>query len=249
MARALFVTVALCACATALQPLRAASSFRKTTAMRAGNQVDPSSPEMLAEFENLKDYPMSAIMNELEELGIPTSPDMGEMEIRVRLMEARVIMAKPSSAAPPAGCSAYETLIFEKPGIKTYVDGLYNKGGINEANAFMEYVNDAAQATIRYGKVEAYREVFAKAEEMMSAPAFTSSKLSFGGFPMMGEDALRGQMETCGAVKAFSVSEEDPVTGMKGSVEFEDEESAKTAVEKWDGADMGNEVSLSLKYL
>ena len=31
-------------------------------------------------------------------------------------------------------------------------------------------------------------------------------------------------------------------------VEFEAEADAKTAVEKWDGADMGNDVMLSLKY-
>ena len=44
------------------------------------------------------------------------------------------------------------------------------------------------------------------------------------------------------------MTEEDPVTGMVGVVEFEDESSAVTAVEKWDGADMGNEVMLTLKY-
>ena len=35
---------------------------------------------------------------------------------------------------------------------------------------------------------------------------------------------------------------------MTGTVEFEAEADAKTAVEKWDGADMGNDVMLSLKY-
>ena len=82
----------------------------------------------------------------------------------------------------------------------------------------------------------------------LAAPAFTSAKLAYSGFPMMGEDGLRGQMESIGAVKAFSVTEEDPVTGMTGTVEFEAEADAKTAVEKWDGADMGNDVMLSLKY-
>lgn len=146
------------------------------------------------------------------------------------------------------GASAYEVLIYEKPAIKTYVDGLYNKGDINGANAFMEYVNDKSAATQRYGKEKTYQEVFKIADEMMAAPAFTSAKLLFGGFPMMGEDALRGQMESVGAVKSFVVTEEDPVDGMKGTVEFEEEDSAKTAVEKWDGADMGNEVTLTLKY-
>ena len=66
----------------------------------------------------------------------------------------------------------------------------------------MEFVNDKAGAQARYGKEQIYQDVFAKAEEMISAPAFTSAKLLYGGFPMMGEDALRGQMESIGAVKA-----------------------------------------------
>lgn len=178
MARALKLTVALCACATALQPLRAATA-RRPTAVRVSN-IDPSSPEMVAEFEKLKGMPMSMIMTELEELGIPTTPDMDDMAIKIRLMEARVIFSQPSATGPAPGASAYEVLIYEKPGVKSYVDGLYNKGGINEANAFMEYVNDKAGATMRYGKEACYRAVFEKADEMIAAPAFTSAKLSYG---------------------------------------------------------------------
>ena len=173
---------------------------------------------------------------------------MDDMTIKLRLMEARIVMAAPPAAGPAANASPYEKLVFEKPAIKAYVDRLYNKGDINGANIFMEYINDPQQAQNRYGKEADYQAVFAKADELMAAPAFTSAKLAYSGFPMMGEDGLRGQMESIGAVKAFSVTEEDPVTGMTGTVEFEAEADAKTAVEKWDGADMGNDVMLSLKY-
>ena len=232
--------------ALALQPLRVAP--RRAAALRVGN-IDPTSPEMMAEFEKLKDVSMADISAELEMMGIPTTPDMDDMSVKLRLMEARIIMGAPDAAGPPAGASAYEVLIYEKPEIKTYVDGLYNKGDINGANAFMEYVNDRPGAEMRYGKEDVYKAVFAVAEEMMAAPSFTSAKLSFAGFPMMGEDALRGQMESVGAVVTFSIDEEDPVLGCKGKVEFEEEASAVTAVDKWDGADMGNEVTLTLKYL
>ena len=232
--------------ALALQPLRVAP--RRAAALRVGN-IDPTSPEMMAEFEKLKDVSMADINAELEMMGIPTTPDMDDMSVKLRLMEARIIMGAPDAAGPPAGASAYEVLIYEKPEIKTYVDGLYNKGDINGANAFMEYVNDRPGAEMRYGKEDVYKAVFAVAEEMMAAPSFTSAKLSFAGFPMMGEDALRGQMESVGAVVTFSIDEEDPVLGCKGKVEFEEEASAVTAVDKWDGADMGNEVTLTLKYL
>jgi hypothetical protein len=232
--------------ALALQPLRVAP--RRAAALRVGN-IDPTSPEMMAEFEKLKDVSMADINAELEMMGIPTTPDMDDMSVKLRLMEARIIMGAPAAAGPPAGASAYEFLIYEKPEIKTYVDGLYNKGDINGANAFMEYVNDRPGAEMRYGKEDVYKAVFAVAEEMMAAPSFTSAKLSFAGFPMMGEDALRGQMESVGAVVTFSIDEEDPVLGCKGKVEFEEEASAVTAVDKWDGADMGNEVTLTLKYL
>ena len=107
---------------------------------------------------------------------------------------------------PAANASPYEKLVFEKPAIKAYVDRLYNKGDINGANIFMEYINDPQQAQNRYGKEADYQAVFAKADELMAAPAFTSAKLAYSGFPMMGEDGLRGQMEYIGAVNAFSLT-------------------------------------------
>ena len=176
--------------------------------------LDPSSPQMQAEFEKLKDASRGFVEKELELMGIPYSADMDDMTIKLRLMEARIVMAAPAAAGPAANASPYEKLVFEKPAIKAYVDRLYNKGDINGANIFMEYINDPQQAKNRYGKEAAYQAVFAKADELMAAPAFTSAKLAYSGFPMMGEDGLRGQMESIGAVKAFSVTEEDPVTGM-----------------------------------
>ena len=243
------VSVALSlAVACGLRPLvPAVSSLRRSMALKVGN-IDATSPEMMAEFEKLKDVSMAEIKQELDDMGIPVSPDMDDMSIKLRLMEARVIFAAPSKAGPPPGASKYEILIAEKPAIKTYVDGLFNKGDTAGMNAFMEYVNDPVNAKQRYGKDKTYQAIFAVADEMMSAPAFTSATLAFSGFPMMGEDALRGQMESVGAVAAFAITEEDPVTGVAGTVTFEEEASATTAVEKWDGADMGNEVALSLKY-
>jgi len=244
--RALVALASTLLAASALRP--ATRCLRPVSARRAAPGIDPTSPQMQVEFEKLKGVTREEVEEELNLLGIPATPDMDDMTAKLRLMEARIIFAAPAAAGPAANASPYEKLISEKPSVKTYVDGLFNKGDINGANVFMEYVNDKAGAQARYGKEQIYQDVFAKAEEMISAPAFTSAKLLYGGFPMMGEDALRGQMESIGAVKAFSVTEEDPVTGMVGVVEFEDESSAVTAVEKWDGADMGNEVMLTLKY-
>jgi hypothetical protein len=202
---------------------------------------------MMAEFENVKDKSREFIEKELELLGIPVSPDMDDMTVKLRLMEARIIFAAPPQAGPAANASNYEKLIAEKPSIKTYVDRLYMES-TQSANVFMEYVNDPAQARKIYGNAPKLLKVCDQADELMAAPAFTSATLAYSGFPMMGEEGLRGQMESIGAVKSFSVTEEDPVLGMTGVVTFEEEASAVTAVEKWDGADMGNEVMLSLKY-
>ena len=240
------LVAALCA-STACALLAPPQRVRFMRPLKAAG-LDPSSPQMQAEFEKLKDASRGFVEKELELMGIPYSADMDDMTIKLRLMEARIVMAAPAAAGPATNASPYEKLVFEKPAIKAYVDRLYNKGDINGANIFMEYINDPQQAKNRYGKEAAYQAVFAKADELMAAPAFTSAKLAYSGFPMMGEDGLRGQMESIGAVKAFSVTEEDPVTGMTGTVEFEAEADAKTAVEKWDGADMGNDVMLSLKY-
>lgn len=234
-------------CATAATALLAPQ--QRVRSHRPVRALDPSSPEMQAEFAVLKDASRGFMEKELELMGIPHKADMDDMEIKMRLMEARIVMSAPAAAGVAANASPYEKIIFEKPAIKSYVDRLYNKGDINGANIMMEYINDPKQATSRYGEIADYQKIFKKADELMAAPAFTSSKLAYSGFPMMGEDGLRGQMESVGAVVSFRVTEEDPVMGMTGNVEFEAEADAKTAVEKWDGADMGNEVTLSLKYL
>lgn len=65
--------------------------------------IDPTSPEMMAEFEKLKGVSMDEIKNELEMLGIPCSPDMDEMSVKLRLMEARIIFATPDATGPPPG--------------------------------------------------------------------------------------------------------------------------------------------------
>mmetsp|Transcript_27489 Transcript_27489/g.82509 ORF Transcript_27489/g.82509 Transcript_27489/m.82509 type:complete len:248 (+) Transcript_27489:415-1158(+) len=246
MARSSFAAAALLlSCARALVPAR--PSCTRVAPPRAAG-LDPTSPEMQAEFEKLKGVDRSEVESELELLGIPTSPDMDDMTVKLRLMEARIIFATPDKAGPAANASPYEKLIAEKPSIKTYVDGLYNKGDTTGANVFMEYVNNPEQAKSRYGSEALYQKIFEKADELVAAPAFTSATLAYAGFPMMGEDALRGQMESIGEVASFSVTEEDPVLGMTGVVTFAEESSAVTAVEKWDGADMGNEVMLTLKY-
>ena len=40
------------------------------------------------------------------------------------------------------------------------------------------YVNDPVQAQSRYGKEELYQKIFAKVDELVAAPAFTSATLA-----------------------------------------------------------------------
>ena len=75
---------------------------------------------MQAEFEKLKDASRGFVEKELELMGIPYSADMDDMTIKLRLMEARIVMAAPAAAGPAANASPYEKLVFDKPAIKAY---------------------------------------------------------------------------------------------------------------------------------
>ena len=88
-------------------------------------------------------------------MGIPYSADMDDMTIKLRLMEARIADGRAGGAGPA-------TRRLRKAGLRQArdqgrVDRLYNKGDINGANIFMEYINDPQQAKNRYGKEAAYR--------------------------------------------------------------------------------------------
>jgi len=148
--------------------------------------------------------------------------------------------------------SVYEKVCFEKPKIRSFADSLYDKGDINAYNTFVEYINTPEMAKSRYGDVPMYNDLMDKADAMLSAPAFTSNKLDFTGFPAaMGQDMIKMSFEEFGPLKSFVVSNGDDMDaeGFNGQVEYEDVNAAKAAVARYDGADMGMGDNLALNYV
>mmetsp|Transcript_12321 Transcript_12321/g.18491 ORF Transcript_12321/g.18491 Transcript_12321/m.18491 type:complete len:271 (+) Transcript_12321:74-886(+) len=233
--------------------LRPYSSGRVRIAV-ASSQIDLDSPEVAKEYEKVKELSIYTVKKELDDLGIPYDVAMmSEMDMKLRLMEARVRLSAPPKQkrkAPGPNASKYEKLIYENPAVKKFVDELMEIGDINRANAFTEYIDNEKVARQRYGNSQLYLDIFDKAEELKNAPAFTSRKLEFKGFPSaMGEDMIKISLEEFGTLKAFSVKIDDTSPECSGVVEYESQESADSAVAKWDGADMGMGSKLSLEYV
>jgi hypothetical protein len=67
-----------------------------------------------------------------------------------------------------------------------------------------------------------------------------SPTLIFSGFPAnMGESALKMTLEAVGPITEIECTEDTDFPVLKGKVTFEDLESAKKAVEQYNGMDMG----------
>jgi len=166
------------------------------------------------------------------------------MECRVRIQASHKLKEDPGPDASP-----YEKLLWEKPFIRQYEDELWRTGDTQSVNVFREYINTKEKAISRYGGAPQHEKIFAKAQEFIDMPAFTSKKLAFGGFPaMLGADAVKAELAKFGELAKFQVTKTDDVE-IIGIVEFETQEGADAAVKKWDGADMGMDTTLSLSYL
>lgn len=230
-----------------------AASVRSVATQLASTKLDMSDPAVVTEYNKIKDLTEDSVKYELKDLGIPFNPAAGDMDLKLMLMEARVRLATPTKKeAPGKGATPFEKLIFEKPAVKKAWEAYLDAGDINAANAFVEYVNTPEVAQKRYGDNQIYRDVFDAVERLVKAPAFTSNKLSFDGFPPgMGEDMVKVSFKEFGEITAFtSKGADDPIAeSCSGTIEFDSVDAAKAAVAKWDGVDMGLGKKLELKYL
>lgn len=240
------------ACSSSLRPLRQVSLKSSNVA-----QLDMNDPAVNEMFEKVQGLPIASVEYELDTLGIPCDPTLDDMSKRLMLMETRIRLDEKGAASgsgnkPKDTASTYEKVCFEKPKIRQYADSLYDKGDINAYNTFVEYINSPDMAKARYADIPMYKAVMDKADEMMAAPAFTSAKLKFSGFPAgMGADMIKMSFEEFGPLKTFEVANEDDVMAeaFDGVMEYETADAAMKCVARYDGADMGMGTALSLEYL
>ena len=217
--------------------------------------LDYNDPIVAEEFNAVQPLSFEEVEEELIMSGVRGSPDMNEMDLKLMLVELRMMLAGKmpgqnggSQKKKPASYSnKFEEAIWEKPFFGELYDGLKAKGDHNAMNVAAEYLNDADGAKTRYGKD--YKSLIRDIESALNAKKeVTSPTVTFKGFPAnMGEMGCKMTLEALGAIAEFDCKESDDFPILEGTVTFEDIETAKAAIEQYNGMDMGMGSSLELE--
>lgn len=226
-------------------------SVPRGTALRMA--VDYNDPMVAEEFAKVQPMTYEEVEEELQLSGIRAGPTMNEMEVKLMLVEMRLRLSgrlspesKQQKQKPAKFSSKFEEMMWTNPSFEEFYNGLKDQDDHNAMNVVAEYVNNAEVAAARYGKT--YRGLLRKCEAALTAPPpVNSSTIRFTGFPAnMGEAGCKMTLESIGAISEFECTQDEDFPVLKGKVTFEDIESAKQAVEKYHGMDMGMGTSLEL---
>lgn len=206
--------------------------------------MDYTDPVVAAEFNNVQQLSYEEVEEELNEKGIPVSPTMNAMDVKLMLVEMRLRLSgklggQKKRERPAKFSSKFEEAMWTKPAFEEFYNTLKAKDDHNAQNVVAEYLNNRELALQRYGKD--YKAVLRQAEEALAAPPpVKSPTLTFSGFPAnMGEGACRMTLAALGEVTEFECEQDDTFPILKGKVTFSDIESAKKAVAQYNGMDMG----------
>lgn len=255
-----FISLALL---SALAPLASAwssvpSSFalRTTTSSRTAlpMALDYNDPVVAEEYAAVQPMSWDEVEEELMMSGVRGSPDMNEMDLKLMLVELRLMMSgrmpgksKAKEEKKPAKYSSkFEEALWEKPKFKELYDDLKKNGDHNSQNVAAEYLNNPEVAKSRYAKE--YKRLLANIEKALNAKKeVTSPIISFKGFPAnMGEMGCRMTLEALGEVEDFECTENEDFPILEGRVTFSDIESAKKAIEQYNGMNMGMGTALEI---
>jgi len=229
-------------------------SFRSapsTTALPMA--IDYNDPIVAEEFNNVQPLSYEEVEEELMMSGVRGSPDMNEMDLKLMLVEVRLVMngklknGGAEKKKPAKYSSKFEEAMWEKPQFKILYDALDEKGDHNGKNVAAEYLNDPEGAAVRYGKE--YKRLIRYINDALNAKKeVTSATVTFKGFPAnMGEMGCKMTLEALGEITEFDCKESDDFPILEGTVTFDDIETAKKAIEQYDGMDMGMGTALELE--
>ena len=228
---------------------RSAQRTAKTTALRMA--IDYNDPVVAEEFAQVQPMDFEDVEKELSEKGIPVPPSMNEMDVKLMLVEMRLrfsgkLKGQTEKKRPDKFSSKFEEAMWTKPAFEEFYNTLKAKDDHNALNVVAEYVNNKEQAMQRYGKD--YKGLIRQAEEALNAPPpVKSASLTFSGFPAnMGEDACKMTLESLGTIVEFECSQDEDFPILRGKVTFDDIESARKAVEQYNGMDMGMGTALEV---
>eukprot|EP00560_Eucampia_antarctica_P008538 CAMPEP_0197823720 /NCGR_PEP_ID=MMETSP1437-20131217/1041_1 /TAXON_ID=49252 ORGANISM="Eucampia antarctica, Strain CCMP1452" /NCGR_SAMPLE_ID=MMETSP1437 /ASSEMBLY_ACC=CAM_ASM_001096 /LENGTH=219 /DNA_ID=CAMNT_0043423027 /DNA_START=212 /DNA_END=871 /DNA_ORIENTATION=+ len=207
--------------------------------------LDYNDPIVAEEFINVQPMSWDDVEEELQQAGVRGSADMNEMDLKLMLVELRMRLngkmpnSTPKKTKPTKFGSKFEEVLWTKPVFAEFYEGIKEKGDHNSMNVVAEYVNDPEIGTQRYGKD--YKRLLREVEEALNAkPTAKTPTVTFKGFPAnMGEAGCKITLEALGTIVEFECSECDDFPILMGKATFEDIETAKKAIEQYDGMDMG----------
>jgi len=213
--------------------------------------INYNDPLVAAEFAKVQPMTFDEVEDELKEKGIPVSPAMNEMDVKLMLVEVRLRFAgklkgQKERKKPDKFSSKFEEAMWTKPAFEEFYSEVKRKDDHNAQNVVAEYINNPELALQRYGKD--YKALIRKAQEALTAPPpVKSPTLVFSGFPAnMGEAGCKMTLESLGTVLEFECAQDEDFPILKGKVTFEDIESAKKAVAQYNGMNMGMGTLLEL---
>jgi hypothetical protein len=211
--------------------------------------IDYNDPVVAQEFNAVQPLSYEDVEEELLQSGIRAPATMSEMDLKLMLVEVRMRTSgklKEEKKIPTTFSSKLEEALYTKPAFEEFYSNIKAKGDHNAMNVVAEFVNDPKTAEERYGKT--YRGVLREAKKALTAPPpVKSATLQFSGFPAnMGEAGCKMTLEAVGPVADFECAESDDFPILTGKVTFEDIESAKKAVQQYNGMDMGVGIKLEL---
>jgi hypothetical protein len=222
-----------------------------TTSTALSMALDYKDPAVAEAFNAVQPLTYEEVEEELIRSGVRGSPDMNEMDLKLMLVEVRMRSQKGNGAAkkqkPAKYSSKFEEALWEKPKFAELYEKLKEKGDHNAQNVVAEYMNNREIAKQRYGKD--YKRLLKNVEDALNAKKeATTPTITFKGFPAnMGEMGCRMTLEALGEVVEFECTESEDFPILMGKVTFADIESAKKAIEQYDGMNMGMGSSLELE--
>ncbi|KAL7472609.1 hypothetical protein ACHAXS_012979 [Conticribra weissflogii] len=204
--------------------------------------LDYNDPAVAEEFAKVQGMEYDDVVAELAQSGVRAPVTMGDMEVKLMLVELRMLgssASKKQKKRPDKFSSKFEEALWTKPVFAAMYEDLKAKGDHNSMNVVAEYINEGADAKARY--YSSYGALIDQAEAALNAkPEVTSPKVKFSGFPSnMGEAGLQMTLQALGEVVEFSCAMSDDFPVLVGEVTFADVESAKKAIDQYDGMDMG----------
>jgi hypothetical protein len=229
---------------TTIFPTRAVSARQQLTTTALRMAIDYNDPVVAEEFANVQSLSWDEIESELNESGIPAPPAMNDMELKLMLVEMRLRLAgklegdKPKQR-PTTFKSAFEEAIWTKPAFQDFYKKYEDLSDHNSMNVVKEYMNEPEVAKQRYSS--SYAALLEELDVALNAPPpVNSPTLEFSGFPSnMGEAAVKMTLEALGVITELECKEDTDFPILRGTVTFEDIESAKAAVAQYNGMDMG----------